>query len=74
MQRDPGRALRGAMEPPAVSLVRVDVPPNPEMYFPRYLFAFLRFKDEAIGAVNDTTGVSSVVCSWFEGAECPSRV
>ena len=37
-------------------------------YFPRYLFVALRFMDEAIGTVNDTVGVSRVICNRFSGA------
>lgn len=43
-------------------LYEVEVP-----YFPRYLFVALRFMDEAIGTVNDTIGVSRVICSRFSG-------
>lgn len=44
-------------------LYEVDLP-----YFPRYLFACLRFDNEAIGTINDTIGVARVVSSRFSGA------
>lgn len=43
-------------------LYEVDLP-----YFPRYLFACLRYDTDAIGDINDTVGVARVVCSRFSG-------
>lgn len=43
-------------------LYEVDLP-----YFPRYLFAALRYDNDAIGDINDTVGVARVVCSRLSG-------